>query len=152
MLQIPEKPPSPSFFSLFTQKNLTIMDFLMTMSSDDEATTPMPSTSKPSLKSTVKKAKLTRKEQLDAKKANKATKAKQNKRKRKEGSSDEDEGDDQVVEGEEDEGMDGNFLFDGLGGGFVGEKRLSVWDGGQDYALPTRPNAIVRQRSFDYLV
>jgi hypothetical protein len=120
-------------------------DFLMTMSSDDEAA---PSTSTLKATKPERKGKLTRKEQLEARKSNKASKAKQNKRKRKEGSSDEDDGkDEMVVDPEDDHAMDNEFTFDGLGGGFVGEKRMSVWDGGQSY-LPVKPNAIVRHHLY----
>jgi hypothetical protein len=39
--------------------------------------------------------------------------------------------------------MDKGFVFDGLGGGFVGASRNNVWDSGASY-LQKRPNAIVR--------
>lgn len=39
--------------------------------------------------------------------------------------------------------MDKGFVFDGLGGGFVGRSRNDVWDSGESY-LQKRPNAIVR--------
>lgn len=102
----------------------------MTMSSDEEGpSVPVQSTSK-SVKPTNQK--LTRKEQLAASKKNgKATKgvkpSKALKRKRVENSESEGDEDSNAMVGSEDEGMAKDFVFDGLGGGFVGEKRNQVW-------------------------
>ena len=136
-----------------------VNDFLMTMSSEDEAAQPTASTSKP--KALTKKL-LSRKEQLAAKKGAKVGKKAVQKRKRVEESEGSEEEQAVIASDDDQAAMDGDFHFDGLGGGFVGEKRMQVWvssslrflverwadwgifqDSGQNYMLPVRPNAIV---------
>lgn len=76
------------------------------------------------------KGKLTRKEQLAARKGSlaKGGKAAKQKRKRMDDISDEeDEKTGANKAGSDEEGMMEDFVFDGLGGGFVGEKKGSVW-------------------------
>lgn len=98
-------------------------DFIMTLSSDEEGPSPSKASTSASSSRPKPAAKLTRKEQLKARKGAKPTKQK---RKRTEGSSD--EGEEEMVQpGSDEETMSTDFVFDGLGGGFVGEKRQQVW-------------------------
>ncbi|KAK4705521.1 ATP-dependent RNA helicase DDX27, partial [Phenoliferia sp. Uapishka_3] len=118
-------------------------DFIMTLSSDDEAPQQKqtPKTAQP--KAGAKKQKLSRKEQLKQAKG-----LKKQKRKRVDSASEgEEEEDDGGMagppSGDEEQVMAEDFHFDGLGGGFVGERRQYVWDAGQSY-IAARPNAIPR--------
>ena len=100
-------------------------DFIMTMSSDDE--TPAPTTSAKPAAAKAKKTKLSRKEQLKNAKG-----LKKLKRKRVDSASEEEEEDDDrgiagPASGDEEQVMAEDFHFDGLGGGFVGERRQQVW-------------------------
>ena len=101
-----------------------VNDFLMTMSSEDEAPQPTASTSKPKL---LTKKLQTRKEQLAARKGAKASKKGGGKRKRTEESEGSEEEQMVIASDDDQAAMDGDFHFDGLGGGFVGEKRMQVW-------------------------
>lgn len=100
-------------------------DFIMTMSSDDEAPAPK-AAPRPAAAKGGKKQKLSRKEQLKQAKG-----LKKLKRKRVDSASEEDEDDDGGMagpaSGDEEQVMAEDFHFDGLGGGFVGERRLQVW-------------------------
>ena len=99
-------------------------DFIMTMSSDEEA--PAPATSAKPAAAKAKKTKLSRKEQLKNAKG-----LKKLKRKRVDSASEEEEEDDGGMagpaSGDEEQVMAEDFHFDGLGGGFVGERRQQVW-------------------------
>lgn len=107
-----------------TPRSTMVNDFLMTMSSEDEAPRPVASTSK--AKALTKKM-LTRKEQLAAKKGLKASKKGLQKRKRVEESEEEEEEQMVIASDDDQAAMAEDFHFDGLGGGFVGEKRMQVW-------------------------
>lgn len=103
-------------------------DFIMTLSSDDEG--PAQAAPSKATSSSKKKAsstgKLTRKEQLAQKKGAKA----QQKQKRKrfdDVSEDEEESAMGAPGSDEAEKMASDFVFDGLGGGFVGDRRNNVW-------------------------
>lgn len=96
----------------------------MTMSSDEEG----PALPRPSVPGKAKPSgKLTRKEQLALRKVSKPSKKASQKRKRVEGSDQEEEEEEVIKSDDEQNAMDGEFHFDGLGGGFVGERRMQVW-------------------------
>ncbi|GAA5949694.1 hypothetical protein JCM3765_002758 [Sporobolomyces pararoseus] len=112
-------------------------DFIMTLDSDEEVLPP--TSSKPLNKKQVQK------QSRDLKK----TKQKQ-KQKKKLVLKDTELSDSESSAPEEEEGegevigkISKNFIFDGLGGGFLGDKKNNVWDSGESY-LRTRPNAIPR--------
>lgn len=104
-------------------------DFIMTLSSDDEGpATAAPSRSSAGAASKKKAAaKLSRKEQLAQKKG--AKQQKKQKRKRFDDVSDEEDESEVDAGAGSDAGekMASDFVFDGLGGGFVGDKRNNVW-------------------------
>ncbi|GAA5828217.1 hypothetical protein JCM11251_002640 [Rhodosporidiobolus azoricus] len=139
--------------------------FIMTLDSDDDAPNLSPPSS-PRLTSTAStssapphpnKGKLTKSQQKAAAKAaaNKKSankkgnkKGQQQQKKKKEVSSDDDDDDsesesEQGVSEDELGRMDKGFVFDGLGGGFVGDRRNNVWDSGEAY-IQKRPNAMPR--------
>ncbi|GAA5907541.1 hypothetical protein JCM6882_004400, partial [Rhodosporidiobolus microsporus] len=138
--------------------------FIMTLDSDDDAPNLSPPPSSPPARKSTASSSLAAQQQHHAKGKGKLTKAQQkaaakaaaNKKKankkgkqQKEASSDEeddDESDDESEQGvSEDElgRMDKGFVFDGLGGGFVGDRRNNVWDSGEAY-IQKRPNALPR--------
>lgn len=103
-------------------------DFIMTLDSDDDVPQPKPTTStnaKPAQSAPARK--LTRKEQLLARKNQKQPKQKKGKKTVVDHSDEEDEPELQPKAGSDDEGMAQDFVFDGLGGGFVGDRRQQVW-------------------------
>lgn len=109
--------------------------FVLTIDSDDESSLPVQQAAKPQPKHTKKAPapKLSRKDQLKAAKT-----AKKLKRKRVDSAS-EDDGEDEneaaaAVSGDEEQVMADDFHFDGLGGGFVGERRQQVWVRGEGCA------------------
>lgn len=113
----------------------------MTLSSDDEAApAPVASSSRP-IKKSATTTKSTRKEQLQQSK-NKKLKALQKSKKGQQGKKkavddvsdleqDSDSSDEATLAqtGDDDDGlkMAKDFVFDGLGGGFIGERRNNVW-------------------------
>ncbi|GAA6013332.1 hypothetical protein JCM11491_006357 [Sporobolomyces phaffii] len=116
-------------------------DFIMTLDSDDEV--PNASAPQPPARSTKKQDK------KDAKKQQRQDDKHKRKRQQKlkkvldtelsDSGSSADEGDDEPQVGK----MDKAFVFDGLGGGFVGDRRNNVWDSGEAY-IRARPNAMPR--------
>lgn len=123
-------------------------DFIMTLSSDDEATPSVPVASTSKSARNLSATKSTRKQQLQQSKKNKL-KVLQKKNNKKgqsikrnaiddvsdleeqddsDSNSDSDAGS-RAQAGQDDEGlkMSKDFVFDGLGGGFVGERRNNVW-------------------------
>ncbi|GAA5960059.1 hypothetical protein JCM8115_004514 [Rhodotorula mucilaginosa] len=118
--------------------------FIMTLDSDDEA----PRSPSPPLASTSSAAPdQSRKSSAKAKQA-KLTK-KQRRRATKVAIQDDGADSDSKRGGagsrqdQDDAAMATGFVFDGLGGGFVGRDRHSVWDSGEAY-IQTRPNAMPR--------
>lgn len=106
------------------------MSFQMTISSDEEGPSPSGPSASSSKSGPNKGGKLTRKEQLAARKGSLAKGGKATKQKRKRMDDVSDEEDDKTganKAGSDEEGMMEDFVFDGLGGGFVGEKKGSVW-------------------------
>lgn len=109
-------------------------DFIMTLSSDDEGPAPAaPSTKAGSSKkkAAASSGKLTRKEQLAQKKGKGKAPKKGAKRKAfDQVSEEEDDDEESAMAGpgdDEAEKMASDFVFDGLGGGFVGDRRNNVW-------------------------
>lgn len=126
---------NPTRFSQAVASSTTMSDFIMTLSSDDEGPA-LPSASKAKAGSSkktaaaaVKGGKLTRKEQLAQKKGAKAQKNQKRKRFDQVSDEEDDEGDAGMAATGEDETekMAADFVFDGLGGGFVGDRRNNVW-------------------------
>ncbi|KAK4052203.1 nucleolar DEAD-box protein required for synthesis of 60S ribosomal subunit [Microbotryomycetes sp. JL221] len=130
-------------------------DLIMTMSSDDEfepkVSAPTTITREPRSKArdaTTKNKRLSKKQQ-------KQQQQKQSKRNKRSTDADDnadaddnDEQDDnETRRAQPDEDDDGaiskGFVFDGLGGGYVGSRRNDVWDGGDKY-LVKKPNAMPR--------
>ncbi|GAA5972686.1 hypothetical protein JCM11641_002973 [Rhodosporidiobolus odoratus] len=123
--------------------------FVMTLDSDDEPPQLSPPSS-PRLSHSKRTTSASPPPPSKSKKA--AAKAvKQAKNKRKKGTKRqldvqvEDQDSDQQAGVSEDElgRMDKGFVFDGLGGGFVGRDRNNVWDSGEAY-IQKRPNAMPR--------
>ena len=115
-------------------------DFIMTMSSDDERPAkPAPSTSAaPAKKPKPSSTKQSRKQQLEA-----AKRAKKQKRKTVDDASDLEPDSEPPVNSDDEGGpggMTADFHFDGLGGGFVGDRRNNVWDAGIDYVTKKHAN------------
>jgi hypothetical protein len=102
-------------------------DFIMTMSSDDEAPPQALSAGRTSKTKRAASAKLTRKEQLAQRKQSIKGKQSAKDKKRVEGSDAEEEDVVEEPKGSDEEGMQADFVFDGLGGGFVGDRRQQVW-------------------------
>ncbi|GAA5845564.1 hypothetical protein JCM3766R1_000783 [Sporobolomyces carnicolor] len=118
-------------------------DFIMTLDSDDEVPTqsPVPSTSRQKKNDKDKnKLKQKQKQAQQQKKQQKKLKKVLDTELSDSGSSEEED----VVVGDGGVGkMDKSFVFDGLGGGFVGDRRNNVWDSGEAY-IRARPNAMPR--------
>ncbi|GAA5980897.1 hypothetical protein JCM10908_003908 [Rhodotorula pacifica] len=122
--------------------------FIMTLDSDDEAPR---SPSPPALASTSKQPQRSDQQaQKQLKPAKQAKLTKKQRQKAKKVAIDEDNSDDEDARGgagpsqdDADVAMANGFVFDGLGGGFVGRDRHSVWDSGEAY-IQKRPNAIPR--------
>ena len=101
-------------------------DFIMTMSSDDDAPPQALSAGRTSKTKRAASAKLTRKEQLAQRKQSIKGKQSAKDKKRVEGSDAEEEDVVEEPKGSDEEGMQADFVFDGLGGGFVGDRRQQV--------------------------
>ncbi|KAM0793768.1 hypothetical protein ACM66B_001186 [Microbotryomycetes sp. NB124-2] len=126
-------------------------DLIMTMSSDDE----QPRAPQPSVATKSKRARQQPSEPAQSSKKNrkhskkdKKAQTKANKRGKRSiddvSDSDDETSDKDEPEMEQDDGaMSKAFVFDGLGGGYVGSRRNDVWDGGDKY-LVKRPNAMPR--------
>ncbi|GAA5856187.1 hypothetical protein JCM8547_000810 [Rhodosporidiobolus lusitaniae] len=124
--------------------------FVMTLESDDEAPNlsppPQPRPSSSSKKRTAPPTLPALPTAQNNGKQKKLTKKQRSKQKRAldtEVDVDSDEEQDQGVSEDELGRMDNGFVFDGLGGGFVGDRRNNVWDSGEAY-INKRPNAIPR--------
>ncbi|GAA5908090.1 DEAD/DEAH box helicase [Sporobolomyces salmoneus] len=120
-------------------------DFIMTLDSDDDVPSQplarpqqQPKKSKKPSKDSLKK--------LSKKKQQKKLKRVMDTELSDSGSSAEEGEDESALVGGGDGGvgkMDKGFVFDGLGGGFVGDRRNNVWDSGEAY-IRARPNAMPR--------
>ncbi|GAA6020245.1 hypothetical protein JCM10207_004384 [Rhodosporidiobolus poonsookiae] len=123
------------------------MSLIYTIDSGDEA----PDLSPPSSPRLAPKSKRsTASSSLDAppnKQQKKHTKKQRNKHKRtliqQAPSDDEDEQDEQRNHKGDDAQMNSGFVFDGLGGGFINDRRNNVWDSGEAY-IQKKPNALPR--------
>ncbi|BGP12480.1 hypothetical protein JCM10213_006952 [Rhodosporidiobolus nylandii] len=130
--------------------------FVMTLDSDDDApvlsppSSPRPRTASPQPASTVGQPKSKKAVAKAAKQAKQAVK-KAAQKKGKKGAKKQLDVDVSEAETESEQGvsedelgrMDKGFVFDGLGGGFVGDRRNNVWDSGEAY-IQKRPNAMPR--------
>ncbi|GAA6059375.1 hypothetical protein JCM10212_003273 [Sporobolomyces blumeae] len=123
-------------------------DFIMTLDSDDEV--PSPVSARPTRTGAGSSANPgpTANKGKQQRKLSKKQKQKQKQKKLDIELSDEGETDDDASGGMQplDDGlgkMDKGFVFDGLGGGFVGDRRNNVWDSGEAY-IQKRPNAMPR--------
>ncbi|GAA5861340.1 hypothetical protein JCM1840_005338 [Sporobolomyces johnsonii] len=122
-------------------------DFIMTLDSDDDSfpTPAPPPTRKPKSASSSNKIP----PPASAKKLSKKQRQKQKRLDIDDFDPQPDSDDDENAMGQasdQDEGvakMDKAFVFDGLGGGFVGDRRNNVWDSGEAY-IQKRPNAMPR--------
>ncbi|KAK4050391.1 nucleolar DEAD-box protein required for synthesis of 60S ribosomal subunit [Microbotryomycetes sp. JL201] len=128
-------------------------DLIMTMSSDDEQSPEQrPAFARPSNAaartqqhangSSTQPKKTTKQAKKKSKQAMKQAKQR-GKRSIDDVSADEQDDEDEPHEEQDDGAMSKAFVFDGLGGGYVGSRRNDVWDGGDKY-LVKRPNAMPR--------
>ncbi|BGP28563.1 nucleolar DEAD-box protein required for synthesis of 60S ribosomal subunit [Rhodotorula toruloides] len=125
--------------------------FIMTLDSDDDGPARSPSSSPPP--SSTRKASSKNDAAPAAKgkkaKAAKGAKAEEKGKKLLDTVVDADDDEDTPVDSprgsaaDEEVRMDKGFVFDGLGGGFIGRERNSVWDSGEAY-IQKRPNALPR--------
>ncbi|GAA5922859.1 DEAD/DEAH box helicase [Sporobolomyces koalae] len=121
-------------------------DFIMTLDSDDEPSTSTAPRRQAKAKPEPQAQPQSRKQQQQQQRANKKKQKQKQKRVLDTELSDSGSSDEETVEfGTADAvgKMDKSFVFDGLGGGFVGDRRNNVWDSGEAY-IRTRPNAIPR--------
>ncbi|GAA5848671.1 hypothetical protein JCM5353_000245, partial [Sporobolomyces roseus] len=121
-------------------------DFIMTLDSDDDSSSLVPTTSTSTSKQQLRK----QQDKATTKQKQKATKKKRQQKSKKVldvDLSDQQSSDEEAeLNGVGFEGvgkMDKGFVFDGLGGGFVGDRRNNVWDSGEAY-IQSRPNAMPR--------
>ncbi|CEQ38808.1 SPOSA6832_00245 [Sporobolomyces salmonicolor] len=124
-------------------------DFIMTLDSDDDSFAAPPQPKSKASSSASKKPTPASAPATQPKKLSKKQRQKQKRLDMDDFGPQADSDDDGNAMGhasDQDEGvakMDTAFVFDGLGGGFIGDRRNTVWDSGEAY-LQKRPNAMPR--------
>ncbi|GAA5918437.1 hypothetical protein JCM1841_003965 [Sporobolomyces salmonicolor] len=124
-------------------------DFIMTLDSDDDSFAAPPQPTSKASSSASKKPTPASAPATQPKKLSKKQRQKQKRLDMDDFGPQADSDDDGNAMGhasDQDEGvakMDTAFVFDGLGGGFIGDRRNTVWDSGEAY-LQKRPNAMPR--------